>query len=588
MKQQISTPDLTPAMTEPESARLIEPYGGRLVHLLAPQEERKELESEATHLASLQISGRSVCDLEMLASGGFSPLDRFMGSRDYRSVLEHMRLSNGTLFPIPLTLPVHEPPGKPGVRLALRTPKNNLLAIMELEEVFELEPKTEASHVCRTCDDAHPLVAEMRNWGRYAISGPLRVVQISEHVDFPGLRKTPAEVRLQLAALGHANVVAFQTRNPMHRAHEELTKRAAERVNGAILLHPVAGIARHGDVDHYTRIRTYKLMADGYFDQSRTVLSLLPLAMRMAGPREALWHALIRRNYGANYLIIGRDHASPGNDSHGRPFYGPYDAQELLAGHATETGVAPLAFEELVYLPEEDRYEERTRVLKGKSFMALSGTKVRNMLGQGEPLPDWFTRPEVATALAAAYPSRSLQGFCIWLTGLPGAGKSSIAERLAISLMERGRQVTLLDGDVVRTHLSKGLTFSREDRDTNILRIGFVASELVRHNGAVICAAVSPYRATRNQVRGMMRQGSFIETFVDTPVNVCEKRDVKGFYAKARCGEMKGFTGVDDPYEAPIDPELSVETTHCAPEQSARRILEYLLEVGYLDRRLHV
>jgi len=308
----------------------------------------------------------------------------------------------------------------------------------------------------------------------------------------------------------------------------------------------------------------------------------------MAGPREALWHALIRRNYGANYFIVGRDHASPGKDSHGQPFYGPCDAQEMVAIHAAEIGVAPLAFEELVYLPDEDRYEERTNLPRNKSFMALSGTKMRSMLSQGEPLPAWFTRPEVAAALAAAYPSRSQQGFCIWLTGLPGAGKSSIAERLAIFLMERGRQVTLLDGDVVRTHLSKGLTFSREDRDVNILRIGFVASELVRHNGAVICAAVSPYRATRNQVRRMMRQGSFIEAFVDTPVSVCEKRDVKGFYAKARCGEMKGFTGVDDPYEAPVDPELLVETAHCAPEQSARRILDYLLEVGYLDCRVHV
>lgn len=576
-------------VTETESKGLIEPYGGRLVDLLALEEERPELEREATHLPSLQVSSRSVCDLEILASGGFSPIDRFMGSADYESVLRSMRLSNGVLFPIPLVLPVHEANRhKAGERVALRSPKNNLLAVLEIEEVFELNPEEEAKQVCRTTDDAHPLVGEMRNWGRYALSGPLRVVQISEHVDFPGLRKTPAQVRNRLAALGLDNVVAFQTRNPMHRAHEELAKRAAARVNGAILLHPAAGVAHHGDVDHYTRIRTYRLMADRYFEQSRTVLSLLPLAMRMAGPREALWHAIIRRNFGANYFIVGRDHASPGKDSRGQPFYGPYEAQALVARHADEIGVAPLAFEELVYLPEEDRYEEATRVPPGVSGMSISGTKVRDMLAQGEPLPSWFTRPEIAAALGAAYPPRSQQGFCVWLTGLPGAGKSSIAERLTILLTERGRQVTLLDGDVVRTHLSKGLTFSREDRDTNILRIGFVASEIVRHNGVVICAAVSPYRSTRNQVRSMMRQGSFVETFVNTPVSVCEQRDVKGFYAKARCGQMKGFTGVDDPYESPLQPELLVETTHCAPEHSAQRIVDYLLEIGFLDKILNV
>ncbi|MBV9671150.1 MAG: bifunctional sulfate adenylyltransferase/adenylylsulfate kinase, partial [Acidobacteriales bacterium] len=562
----------------PASSNLIHPYGGELVQLQVSEHERHELEREATHLPSLQISGRSVCDLEMLACGGFSPLDRFMGSADYRRVLREMRLLNGAVFPIPVTLPVADPSlYKPHMRLALRSPKNNLLAIMEIEEIFELLPDEEAAAVCGTTDDSHPLVAEMNGWGRYAISGPLRVLENSDHADFPGLRKTPLEVREQLSTLGYENVVAFQTRNPMHRAHEELIKRAAQKIDGAILLHPVAGVAHHGDIDHYSRIRTYKIMAERYLDRSRTVLSLLPLAMRMAGPREALWHALIRRNYGANYFIVGRDHASPGKNAQGEPFYGPYEAHELVARHAAAIGVTPLFYEEIVFLPETGRYEEQSLVPPGQTFLSLSGTKVRETLTRGDALPFWFTRPEIAEILAAAYPPRSQQGFCIWLTGLPSAGKSTIAERLAILLMECGRQVTLLDGDVVRTHLSKGLTFSREDRDTNIRRIGFVASEIVRHNGVVICAAVSPFRSTRNQIRRMMCQGAFVETFVATPVDVCEQRDVKGFYAKARSGEMKGFTGVDDPYESPQNPELILKTTDCTPAENAGRIISYLL-----------
>ncbi len=574
-------------LTETETNKLIEPYGGALVDLLVPEAERFDFERQASPLASLQISGRSVCDLEILAAGGFSPLSQFMGSADYASVLSDMRLSNGLVFPIPVILPVQDPAQyKPGQQIALRSPRNNLLAIMRIDELFALDPREDAARICGTTDDSHPFVAEMSHSGKYAISGPLRVVPMAKHADFPGLRKTPLQVREHLAALGRENVVAFQTRNPMHRAHEELTKRAAQSVDGTLLLHPAAGIAQYGDIDHYTRIRTYKLMADLYFDPSRTVLSLLPLAMRMAGPREGLWHTIIRRNYGANYFIIGRDHASPGKDSKGKPFYQPYEAQEMIAQYADEIGVRPLPFEELVYLHEEDRYEERCRVPAGANFSSLSATKVRTMLSQGEPLPAWFTRPEISATLAAAYPPRSQQGFCIWLTGLPGAGKSSIAERLAISLMEHGRQVTLLDGDIVRTHLSKGLNFSREDRDVNIRRIGFVSSEIVRHHGVVICAAVSPYRATRNEVRRMMRHGCFIEAFVSTPLSVCEKRDVKGFYAKARAGQMKGFTGVDDPYEPPLDPELLLETTGCDPEQSAAAIIRYLIDKGLLNTAL--
>lgn len=566
------------------SQKIIPPYHGKLVNLLVSGEEYDKLAQRASKLSSLQLSPRSLCDLELLTVGAFSPLDRFMGKADYRRVLAEMRLANGALFPIPITLPISD---KQRIRLgdevALRSPKNDLLAVMMVEELFEWDPAEEANLVLGTEDVRHPLVAEMASWGRTCISGPLKVLALPKHYDFTELRKTPREVREVLEPLGTDNVVAFQTRNPIHRAHEELTKRAAAQIGGTLLIHPVVGMTKPGDVDHYTRVRAYKALVERYYDRSRTVLSLLPLAMRMAGPREALWHAIIRRNYGANHFIVGRDHAGPGKDSSGRPFYGPYDAQNLLQKFEHEIGVKMVPFKEIVYLPDENRFEEQDRVPPGTRIASISGTEVRvDYLGNGRSLPEWFTRPETAAILSTISLPTHQQGFCIWFTGLSGAGKSTIAEILAILLMEHGRQVTLLDGDVVRTHLSKGLGFSKEDRDTNILRIGFVASELVRHHGVVICAAVSPYRAARNECREMVGKDHFIEVFVDTPLDVCEQRDIKGMYAKARRGEIKGFTGVDDPYEQPLDPEIRVTTTNHSPESNASEIVSLLIEKGFL------
>jgi sulfate adenylyltransferase len=376
-------------------------------------------------------------------------------------------------------------------------------------------------------------------------------------------------------------VVAFQTRNPLHRSHEELTKRAAEQCDGSLLLHPVVGLTKPGDVDHYTRVRSYRALVDAHYDPKRTLLSLLPLAMRMAGPREAVWHALIRRNYGANHFVVGRDHAGPGPDSTGKPFFGPYDAQDLAEGHAEEMGVKILPFREMVYLPDRERYEERTAVPEGEKILALSGSQVRDeYLSKGRTLPEWFTRPETAAILAERHPPRHRQGLCVWFTGLSGAGKSATTDALTSLFLERGRQVTVLDGDVVRTHLSKGLGFSREDRDTNIRRIGFVAAEIVRHGGIVLCAAVSPYRSTRTECRGMVGEDQFFEIFVDTPIEVCEERDTKGLYAKARRGELKGFTGIDDPYEAPPSPELRLTPDDGSPVDQARRVLAILDSLG--------
>ena len=570
-------------MTE-KSSILIPPYGGKLVNLVAAAEAIDELKAHASRLPSLQLSERSVCDLELLATGAFSPLDRFMGQEDYQRGLDEMRLSSGYIFPIPVTLPV-DPGPFIGLdqEIALRNAKNELLAVLAIEEIYQWDRDEAAQKIFGTRDPRHPLVAEMFRWGQLNISGPVQVLQLPRHYDFQNLRLTPAQVRARLETYGYQNVIAFQTRNSLHRAHEELTNRAARAADGMLLLHPIVGMAKPGDVDHYTRVRTYKALAENYYDPERVLLALLPLAKRLAGPREALWHALIRRNYGANHLIVSQDHASPDVDSTGKPFYGPYEAQKLVECFSDELGVKMIPLQTLVYLPDEQRYEEVSKVPELARTVSISGVQVRDeFLNNGKALPAWFTRREVAEILAKAYPPRDRQGVCVWLTGLSGAGKSTTAEILTALLMEHGRQVTILDGDVVRTHLSKGLDFSKEGRDINIRRIGFVAAEIVRHGGTVICAAVSPYRATRNDVRNMLGQDQFVEVFVNTPLDICEHRDVKGLYAKARRGEIKDFTGIDDPYEPPQQAEVILDTVGHTPEENAHLILDYLIRQGFV------
>ncbi|MCY3573158.1 MAG: bifunctional sulfate adenylyltransferase/adenylylsulfate kinase [Chloroflexi bacterium] len=563
--------------------KLISPYGGELVDLLVPREQLLQKTAYANTLPSIQVSPRVVCDLELLAVGAFSPLRGFMNEADFRSVLETMRLADGRLFPMPITLPVEpNPEWQPGKAIALRDSRNNLLAIQHIEEVYAWDLEATAAKIFGKYDTRHPIIAEMHRWGSCNISGCLEVLQMPPHLDFAELRRSPAQTRAELESYGYPNVVAFQTRNPLHRVHEALTKRAAATVDGVLLLHPVVGMTQPGDVDHYTRVRVYKTLIDTYYQADRSLLSLLPLAMRMGGPREAVWHAIIRRNYGANYFIIGRDHAGPGKDSSGKPFYGPYDAQDLLARHSQEIGVEALPFAEMVYLEDEDRYEERAKLPEGARTRIISGTQVREeYLEAGIPLPAWFSRPEVADILAQSYPPRHRRGLCLWFTGLSGSGKSTTAERILNLLLEAGRNVTLLDGDVVRTHLSKGLGFSKADRDTNIRRIGYVASEIVRHGGLVICAAISPYRATRQDVRNLVGAG-FMEIHMATPLEFVEAHDIKGLYAKARRGEIKGFTGIDDPYEPPLNPEFTLTAVGTTAADNARLVIDRLIELGYI------
>lgn len=567
-----------------KTQKLISPYGGKLVNLLASQGKVAKLMEKASRLPGVKLSHRSICDLELLATGAFSPLRTFMGEVDYRRVLSDMRLSDGILFPMPITLPVDNIDDlKPGREVTLVGQKNEILAIMKVQEIFKWDLEREVMAVFGTTDLLHPTVAEMNTWGKFYISGPLEVLHLPSHFDFPQLRMTPRQVRKRLSELGFSDVVAFQTRNPMHRAHEELTKKAAAKIGGALLIHPVVGMTKPGDVDHFTRVRSYKVLFENYYSAKNTVLSLFPLAMRMGGPREALWHAIMRRNYGANHFIVGRDHAGPGKNSKGESFYGPYEAQELALKYSEEIGVNILPFSELVYLQNKKSFEEVDKIPSGSKVLALSGTQVRDeYLARGRDLPAWFTRSEVAAILRERHLPLEKKGFCIWFTGLPSAGKSTIAEIVTEFLVSEGRTVTLLDGDVVRNHLSRGLGFSKEDRDTNILRIGFVASEIVRHNGIAVCAAVSPYEETREAVRAMMPDGQFILVYVATPARVCQKRDVKGLYKKARRGEIKGFTGVDDPYEIPKKADITVKTVGEKAEKSAGKIIRYLEKKGFV------
>lgn len=572
-------------MSKNSDKTLIPPYGGKLINLIVPASEREAIGAEATHYPDIQLSDRALHDLELLAVGGYSPLDRFMGKDDYQRVLTEMRLADGTLFPIPITLTINKEDLPTRAEwVALRDARNYLIAVMRIDEVFTWDPQREARLVLGTTDHRHPLVSEMERWGDLCISGELKVVNPPKYYDFQDIRRAPAETRAMLAEMGNDNVVAFQTRNPMHRVHEELTKLAANQVGGSLLIHPVVGMTKPGDVDHFTRVRVYKALNEHYYDKKSTILSLLPLAMRMAGPREALWHAIIRRNYGVNHFIVGRDHAGPGNDSAGKPFYGPYEAQEMVRQYEDEVGVKMVPFQWMVYLPDQETYVPADQVPEGAKVNTISGTQVReDYLAKGKLLPEWFTRKETAEILAEVHPPNYKRGLCLWFTGLSGCGKSTIASALIPMLMEHGRQATVLDGDVVRTHLSKGLGFSKEDRDINILRIGFVAGEIARHNGTVICAAISPYLATRNEARKMSGEDRFVEIFVNTPLEVCEARDIKGLYAKARRGEIKGFTGIDDPYEAPVDPEIVLDTVDTTPDENARSIIEYLKEQGYIQ-----
>ena len=575
------------ASTSP--SQLNTPFGGKLVNLIVSEARAAEMKATSKDYASITLDERALCDLELLSVGGFSPLTGFMGKADYDRVVSEMRLADGTLWPLPVTLSVKPGDGvEVGKTIALRDVYGNLLAFMHIEEIYAFDKAAEAQGAYGTTDAKHPAVAYLNRQPDHYAAGKLEVIRTPPHYDFVELRQTPEELREHFGKLGWTKVVAFQTRNPLHRAHEELTKRAAEQIGGGLLIHPVVGVTKPGDVDHYTRVRCYRALVDNYYEPSSVVLSLLPLAMRMAGPREVLLHAIIRRNYGCTHFIVGRDHAGPGNDSAGKPFYPPYGAQESMAKYKDEIGMEMVDFKLMVYLPDEQRYSPVDEVPKGVKTADISGTQVRDdYLAKGLQLPEWFSRPAVAEILNETNPPKFRQGLTIWFTGLSGSGKSTVAHALIERLAEYGRNVSLLDGDEIRTHLSKGLGFSKEDRDANINRVGYVAGLVAQHGGTTLCAVISPYRATRDNARKSSK-GNFVEVYCDTPIEECEKRDVKGLYAKARAGEIKGFTGVDDPYEAPLSPEVTIDTSKLDVKASADTIIAKLLELGYILPHGHI
>lgn len=569
---------------------LNKPHGGVLVDLIAKPERQAELKAASRDWPSLDLNHRQLCDLELLLNGAFSPLTGFLTQRDYTPVVEKMRLADGTLWPMPIMLDAGEELAaalQPGDHLALRDPEGVMLAVLHVEDIWKPDKRAEALGVFGADNPEHPGVAYLvRQTGDWYLGGRLEGLSLPAHYDFKQLRLTPAQLRSELAELGWRRIVAFQTRNPMHRAHQELTMRAAREVEANLLIHPVVGMTKPGDVDHFTRVRCYQALLPRY-PHNTVKLSLLPLAMRMGGPREAVWHAIIRKNYGCTHFIVGRDHAGPGSDSKGRPFYGPYEAQELVRSVEDEIGVEMVPFKLMVYVEDQDAYMPVDEVPEGSRSLSISGTELRQRLAEGREIPSWFTFPEVAKELRRSHPPRSKQGFTVFFTGLSGAGKSTVASVLMIRFLEMGgRPVTLLDGDIVRKNLSSELGFSKEHRDLNIRRIGFVASEITKNGGIAICAPIAPYDAVRKEVRAMIEPaGGFTLVHVATPIEVCEQRDRKGLYAKARAGIIKEFTGISDPYEAPDDAEVVIDTTDMTPEEAAQAVILHLERLGYVGSR---
>ena len=564
-----------------------QPHGGELKDLYLPEHLADEAKQHAGDYPAWDLTPRQLCDLDLLLNGAFSPLEGFLGQADYEKVCDEMRLASGLLWPIPITLDVSESFAESidtGASIALRDAEGVLIATMEVSDVWTPDKQSEARRVFGTSDDSHPAVDYlMHRAGPVYLGGKVRGVEPPTFYDFKLLRDTPSELRGRFRKLGWRKVVAFQTRNPLHRAHQELTFRAAREVDANLLLHPVVGMTKPGDIDHFTRVRCYEHVLQEYPDQT-TTLSLLNLAMRMAGPREALWHGIIRKNYGCTHLIVGRDHASPGNDCNGEPFYGPYDAQELFRKHEDELDITMVPFKMMVYVENKAEFMASDETEPGDRVLELSGGEFRRRLREGLDIPEWFSFPKVVDELRRAHPPRHEQGFTVFFTGLSGSGKSTIANALMVKLLEDGsRPVTLLDGDIVRKNLSSELTFSKEHRDLNIQRIGFVASEITKNRGIAICAPIAPYAQTRRLVREVISQhGGFVEVFVATPLEVCEARDRKGLYAKARAGILKGFTGIDDPYEEPVNAEIVLDTQELSPDLAAHRVLITLEKLGYL------
>ena len=571
-----------------EHENLISPYGGELKNLVLEGEQAIELKAKSKDWPSWDLSPRQECDLELLLNGGFSPLEGFLAKNDYDSVLEKMELADGTLWPIPIQMDVPEELArelKEGGSLALRDAEGVMIAALHIEDVWKPDKMDEAERVYGTTDLYHKGVAHLleRSHDWYA-GGKIEGLQLPQHYDNRSMRHTPAELREEFTKAGWRKIVAFQTRNPMHRVHVELTMRAVREQQANLLIHPVVGLTQPGDVDHFTRVRCYQHIMPRY-PAHTAMLSLLGLSMRMAGPREAVWHALIRRNHGCTHFIVGRDHAGPSNEKTGEYYYGPYDAQVLLEEVEERTGITMVRFEQLVYNKDKDCYIQKSEAGESDRILNISGSELRARLQDGRDIPEWFTYPDVVAELRRTHPPRTKQGFTVFFTGFSGSGKSTISRVLLTKMLEiGGRSVTLLDGDLVRKNLSSELGFSKEHRNINIMRIGFVANEITKNGGVAICAPIAPYASVRDEIRNLISpNGGFILVHVATSLEACEARDRKGLYAKARAGILKEFTGVSDPYEVPENADVVIQTEDRTPEECAQEVLLFLETQGYLD-----
>ncbi|KAG9254164.1 sulfate adenylyltransferase [Emericellopsis atlantica] len=569
------------------------PHGGVLKDLFARDAPRSaELAKEAESLPAITLTERHLCDLELILNGGFSPLEGFMTQKDYNGVVEDNRLADGALFSMPITLDVSQKEIdslglKEGVRVVLRDLRDDRdLAILTIEDIYQPDKVNEAVKVFGSDDDTHPGIKYLFSTAKqFYVGGKLEAIQRLEHYDFLELRFTPSELRSHFNKLGWQKVVAFQTRNPMHRAHRELTVRAARSQQANVLIHPVVGLTKPGDIDHFTRVRVYKAILNRY-PNGMGALALLPLAMRMGGPREALWHAIIRKNHGATHFIVGRDHAGPGKNKNGKDHYGAYDAQILVQKYQEELGIKMVEFQEMIYIPDKDEYMPANEIPEGTKTLNISGTELRNRLKTGKDIPAWFSYPEVVKVLREQNPLPREKGFTVFLTGYQNSGKDAIARALQVTFnQDGGRPVSMLLGETVRHELSQELGFTRKDRDLNVSRIAFVASELTKAGAAVIAAPIAPFEDARQQAReAVEKSGPFFLIHVATPLEYCEKMDRRGVYAKARRGEIKGFTGVDDPYENPVKPDLVVDFEKQNVRSIVHEIILLLESRGLLDR----
>ena len=573
----------------PNRTRLMEQNLAPIPELYVSYDSAQKMKLDAADLTSWDLTPRQICDLELLMNGGFNPLKGFLSEADYDSVVDNMRLADGALWPMPITLDVSAAFAEMvelGQDIALRDQEGVILGTMTVTDKWTPNKSREAEKVFGADDLAHPSVNYLHNTaGDVYLGGPVTGIQQPVHYDFRARRDTPNELRAYFRKLGWRRVVAFQTRNPLHRAHQELTFRAAREAQANLLIHPVVGLTKPGDVDHFTRVRCYEAVLDKY-PAATTTMSLLNLAMRMAGPREAVWHGLIRKNHGCTHFIVGRDHAGPGKNSQGEDFYGPYDAQDLFREHQAEIGIEMVDFKHMVWVQERAQYEPMDEIADKDdvTILNISGTELRRRLAEGLEIPEWFSFPEVVHELRRNRPPRSKQGFTVFFTGFSGSGKSTIANALMVKLMEMGgRPVTLLDGDIVRKNLSSELGFSKDHRDLNIRRIGFVASEITKNGGIAICAPIAPYATTRRAVREDIEAfGAFVEVHVATTIEECERRDRKGLYKLAREGKIKEFTGISDPYDVPENPELRVETENVEVDNCAHQVLLKLESMGLI------